>query len=136
MAPKRGIAAGSASATTELWVLLCASLGRLVRRFPLITFGVHVDDLTGTGSGEDNEALADEIVLCFEEVGKELIDECGMEFAQHKLAVAASSEQLALAIASRIGAAEAGVSVRKLGADYTLQQVKNTDFEKKAPSRT
>ena len=47
MRPVRGIAAGSAFATTELWVLLCDAIGRLTRRFPRVQWCLHVDDLSG-----------------------------------------------------------------------------------------
>ena len=67
MWPLRGIAAGSAFATTELWVLLCGAIGRLCRRFPRVVFSVHVDDIAGTSSGKDDEVV-EEIVEVVREV--------------------------------------------------------------------
>ena len=74
--PTRGIAAGSAFATTELWVLLCASLGRLVRRFPLVVFCLHVDDLTATAEGETDEEVAEELARVVRDIREEVEVRC------------------------------------------------------------
>ena len=119
MWPCRGIAAGSAFATTELWVLLCGAIGRLCRRFPLVVFTVHVDDLAGTSSGIEDEVV-EEIVDVVREVRKEL-DEALLLVAEHKNTVVATIDRLATAVSKALGGvAECGTMVKKLGADYAL----------------
>ena len=72
-------------------MLLCASLGRLVRRFPLVRWCLHVDDLSGTVTGEGAHEVAAEVAEVFNEVGRELAQGCGMEVAEHKTCVVATS---------------------------------------------
>ena len=115
----RGIAAGSAFATTELWLYLCASIGALVRRFPSIRVSVHVDDLGLAAEDEDDDNIAEELCEVVKFVRAELEDKCGLEVADPKTLVAASDQELADKVALAIGgAAESGLVVRKLGADY------------------
>ena len=117
----RGIAAGSAFATTELWLHLCASIGALVRRFPNVIFSVHVDDLGAAAEGDDDDEVAEELCEVVKFVRAELEDKCGLQVADPKTLVAATTEELASKVATAIGgAAESGLVVRKLGADYGL----------------
>ena len=121
MFPMRGIAAGSAFATTELWLLLAGSLGRLTRRFPLVVFCLHVDDLSATDKNEDPSELANSLAEVHAAAREELQHQCLTQIADPKTMVAASSDSLAETVAERIGGtAEAGTSARKLGADYSL----------------
>ena len=134
--PTRGIAAGSAFATTELWVLLCASLGRLTRRFPLARFCLHVDDLTATAEGAADEEVAEQLAQVVAEIKKEVEECCRMKLAKPKTSAVATSLQLAEKVAEAIGgAAEVGLVTRKLGADYGLSGRAAADSSAKRPSR-
>ena len=120
--PNRGIAAGSAFATTELWLLLCCSMGRLIRQFAEVQFCLHVDDLTGTVDGDEDEEIIEKILEVVEAVKQELTQECAMQLSDSKAACTATSLKLAAAVAARIGNGEdmqADVVVRKLGVDYS-----------------
>ena len=98
--PPRGIAAGSAFATTELWLLLCCPMGRLARRFSEVQWCLHVDDLSGTVRVASHDEVIHAITEFVKEVRREITDECDMLIADHKTA---SSEGLAEAVVGSLG---------------------------------
>ena len=74
----RGICAGSAFATSELWLLLCGSLGRIARHFPRVTICIHVDDLSFTACGRKLEDVASELGDAMRLARQELEDVCAL----------------------------------------------------------
>ncbi len=119
--PRRGIAAGSAFATAELWLMLVGMVRDIVSKWPEVNFLVHVDDVSyGTCAGS-REELADTLAVVHKEVCGLITQGCRLKLAEHKTVVIANTEGGAALIAQHIGkCAEAGVECRKLGADYML----------------
>ena len=87
--PRRGIAAGSAFATSELWLLLSASLGRLTRAFPDVVFCIHVDDLSCTACGRSVRDLAAELGAIYAAAKHEIENVCDMKIAPAKAGLSA-----------------------------------------------
>ncbi len=116
----RGITAGSAFATFELWCLLRNAVSSLQIEFPRSTICIHVDDLCLTvveDTAEEalNEAkgIVDRAITEF--TAKEL------PFADDKTFVIASTHHLAnIAAKVVLPTAAAAGSVRRLGVDYCL----------------
>ena len=117
----RGIVAGSAYATMELWLMLAPTIGRLVRRYAEVVWCVHVDDISGTLSGRQPEKVAVELGKVFKDTKEGIEQECGGSIADAKNAVVATSEALAKQVVQQMGCqAAAGTTCRKLGADYSF----------------
>ena len=81
-----GIAAGSAFATSELWLLLASSLGRLTRAFPLCRWCLHVDDLSCMLRGRSANEIAEVLGKVYGLTKRELEEKCGMRIAPGKTA--------------------------------------------------
>ena len=59
--PRRGIAAGSAFATFELWCLLAPAIQRMANLHPQATICLHVDDLSLTTWSSNREEAYEQI---------------------------------------------------------------------------
>ena len=122
--PTRGIAAGSTTATYELWLDLRPCLLRIAAISPSVQPTLFVDDLSlHVQHADEVETLA--LALQAASLAKRTIeDELGMKFAGDKGCIVASSSTLARLAAQHICLqAEAADSVRRLGVDYHLQSV-------------
>jgi hypothetical protein len=124
--PKRGIAAGSAFATFELWCLLRSAIMNLQIAHPNSTLCLHVDDLCLTATGETNEEVLIEAESMASMAVHEFTKLKGLPFAEEKTYVISSDAALARAAARNIlPSATAVETVRRLGVDYTLSAVAN-----------
>jgi hypothetical protein len=116
--PSRGTAAGSTTATYELWLSLRPCLLRLAAVSPNVQPALCVDDLSLHVQHEnEDEALA--LAMLAADVARQAIQqELGMQFAGDKGCVVASTSSLARLAARHIFLeAQAADTVRRLGVD-------------------
>jgi hypothetical protein len=119
--PTRGIGAGSAFATRELFVVMSATLARLHAQYSTVYWNVQVDDISATVPGRSEAEVTLRAVEVFRAVRTGLADGCGLPLSDGKTTVVATSSGLAAAVCQGIGkCAEVGAWCRKLGADYGL----------------
>ncbi len=117
----RGIAAGSAFATFELWCLLRDAINSLQIEYPRSTICIHVDDLCLTVVEDTEEEALNETKGIIDRAIIEFTQKEGLPFADEKTFVIASTFALAKTAARVIlPTASAADSVRRLGVDYTL----------------
>jgi hypothetical protein len=122
--PTRGIAAGSSTATYELWATLKPVLDRLSKADPTLIICLHVDDLSVTSTSADSDECTDKLVAAAEQVQHDISHTLQMQFATDKGFVIASTEQAARLIAKQLPiSTQPAQSVRRLGIDYTLASV-------------
>ena len=131
IAPKRGIAAGSAFATFELWCLLRGAIRNLQVAHPVSTLCLHVDDLCLTATGNSNDEVLCEAASMFSMATHEFTTLKGLPFAEGATFVICSDAALARAAARTIlPSASAVETVRRLGVDYTLAAVASNKCDK------
>jgi hypothetical protein len=119
--PQRGIAAGSTTATYELWAILKPAVDRLTARIPRIVCCLHVDDLCITSSARQADDVIHTLLDTADEVKETIQTRLGMPFARDKGFVIASSQEIAVTVAGLLPIpAAAATTVRRLGIDYSL----------------
>ena len=119
--PHRGVTAGSAFATGDLWLVMRSTMLAIFRQYPKAIFTIHVDDISYQVDGKESE-VADEIVKVHREVESALQEKCGLVISTPKTVVLGSTQEIADRVAKAIGL-EAGCTLcRKLGADYSLER--------------
>ncbi len=119
--PTRGIAAGSAFATFELWCLLRPAIHAMQDRHPEVTICLHVDDLCMTiMSNSRDHAITklDDILACAHQL---FTKDRGLPFAEDKAFLIGNDQELTTKL-SKILCIKAtpGTTVRRLGVDYQL----------------
>jgi hypothetical protein len=120
--PTRGIAAGSATATFELWLLLAPALKCIRQAHPRATLSLHVDDLSATITESDEIACASESARLSYTIDQQLRVQRGLAFAPDKGYVIASSPAIAKAAVELASLpVQAATAVRRLGVDYHLE---------------
>ncbi len=82
--PKRGIAAGSAFATFELWCLLKPAIDHMQKLMPLLTICLHVDDLCMMAKSKDRLCTMEQIDEALEMAEEEFVVKRGLPFAKEK----------------------------------------------------
>ena len=118
---RRGIGAGSATATRELALVMMRALDRLHAQYSTVWWCVQVDDVSATVPGEGDDAVVELAVQVFESIRDELQGQCSLPLAENKNTVVATKAVLAERVAARLGpCAEVGAWCKKLGADYAL----------------
>jgi hypothetical protein len=118
--PTRGIAAGAASATFELWVRLAATLQRF-SMVPGVAISAHVDDLSVTAAAKGEAQLVRLAVEQTRAIQTALTSELGLVVADETSAVVASSSEVASRVGHELGIAEAGkAAAKRLGIDNAL----------------
>ncbi len=113
--PIRGIAAGSAFATFEVWCLLKPAIDRMQQLCPLVTLCLHVDDLCITAKSKDRVSTLEQIDHALEIADEEFVCKRGLAFAEKKTFIVSSHYELACNVAKQTPGAKAEVSVRRLG---------------------
>jgi hypothetical protein len=135
--PTRGIAAGSSTATYELWAVLKPVLDRLAKADPTLIICLHVDDLSVTATDSDTERCTDRLVSAAMLVNHDISNTLQMQFASDKGYVIASTEQAARIIAAQLPMpTQAAHSVRRLGIDYSLASVGGRDQNHRKHNQT
>jgi hypothetical protein len=123
--PRRGIGAGSAFATFELWCMLKPAIERMQQFHPTVVICLHVDDLCMTARSKDRDTVVDLMHSVVQMATEEFEVKRSLPFAAGKTFVVGSHMDLAKEIASSIDGATAAESVKKLGIDYSLGCTKN-----------
>jgi hypothetical protein len=120
--PTRGIAAGSAFATFELWCLLRPAIHAMQNRHPDITICLHVDDLCMTimsNSRDDAITKLDDILAS---AHKHFTIDRGLPFAEEKAFLIGNDHELTAKLAKSLCVKSTpGTTVRRLGVDYQLE---------------
>ena len=118
----RGIGAGSAFATRQLFLVMARALGRLAAQRRLVSWSVQVDDVVAIVLGENGAAVCEPTVAVREDIQRELEGGCRLPLvAPSKRTVVATDPAMAEAIAARLGqGAEVGTWCKRLGVDYAM----------------
>jgi len=120
--PTRGIAAGSSTATYELWLLLAPALQAIQTAHPTATLSLHVDDLSATTTAPTIESCCTEVARLAQTVKLEFQTKRGLAFAPDKGYIIASDAVIARAATQLTELpVHAAASVRRLGIDYHLE---------------
>jgi Reverse transcriptase (RNA-dependent DNA polymerase) len=119
--PSRGIAAGSSTATFELWAVLKPAIDRIAAISPRLTVCLHVDDLCVHAADRDIETCEQLLIAAADTTAAE-IHKLGMVFAPDKGFVLATTPSSAVRLAKQLAIpATAADHTTRLGVDYALQ---------------
>ncbi len=119
--PKRGIAAGLAFATFELWNLFRTAIRNLQVAHPLSTICLHVDDLCLTATGKTDEDVLIEAESMVAMAYEGFTFKTGLPFADDKTFVISTDAALTKSAAKSIlPSATVADTLSRLGVDYTL----------------
>jgi hypothetical protein len=119
--PTRGIAAGSSTATFELWAVLKPAIDRIAAISPRLSVCLHVDDLCVHATDVCIEKCEDLLVAASETTQRE-IQRLGMQFAPDKGFVLATTPSSAARLAKLLAVPTAAADhTTRLGVDYSLQ---------------
>jgi hypothetical protein len=118
MMARRGIEAGSATATRQLFLVMLRALDRRHAQYSTVWWCVKVGDVSATVPGKGDDAVVDLAVQVFDSIRAELQGQCSLPLAENKNTVVATKAEIAVPVATRLGpCAEVGSWCRKLGAD-------------------
>ena len=123
--PRRGIAAGSASATFKLTVLLLPALARMAIAEPEASISLHVDDIGVTVFDRTRSNALSRFENILRVVNGEFA-KLNLPLARERGVVLASSEELAVKANKIVGdiAATTGTQARRLAVDYIVGRPK------------
>ena len=118
--PARGIAAGSATATTELTLLMSRVMDQVAAQDRSVLWAVHVDDVSATTHALTRQGCVQKVEVAFSSVVEGLRAR-QLVIADGKTTVTCTSTEVAGDLKDFFGdRAEIGTVVKKLGIDYTL----------------
>jgi hypothetical protein len=69
--PRRGITAGSPCATGDLWLVCSDLMHQIFEQFPQVVFGIHVDGLSYSADGDEQEKVVELLHQVHESAGWE-----------------------------------------------------------------
>ena len=88
--------------------------------FPTVVFGVHVDDLSYSAEGVEQEEVVGLLLQVHTKVQEGMRDQVELMVSHPKTAALASTQELADKIAVAIGIPAGVAMCKKLGVDYRL----------------
>jgi hypothetical protein len=113
--PRRGITARSPFATGDLSLVCSDLMHQIFEQFPQVIFWVHVDDLSYSTDGEDQDTVVDILQQVHAQIQDGMRDQVELMMAHPKTSALASSEEMAVKLARAIGIPKGRGHVQEVG---------------------